>query len=83
MIKEELSKVSSDGFDVLIYAPKGREIARKTFNRDLGIIDGISIIGTKRIVEPMSDEALKKSIYLEIDDAFSRGIRELVLFPGN
>jgi cobalt-precorrin-5B (C1)-methyltransferase len=83
MIKDELLKVSNCGFNVLIYAPKGREIAKKTFNSGLGIIDGISIIGTKGIVEPMSDEALKKSIYIEIDDAYQKGMREIVLFLGN
>ncbi|MBZ9687082.1 cobalt-precorrin-5B (C(1))-methyltransferase CbiD [Clostridium estertheticum] len=83
MIADELLKVSNCGFNVLIYAPRGREIAKKTFNSNLGIIDGISIIGTKGIVEPMSDEALKKSIYIEIDDAYDKGMREIVLFLGN
>ena len=83
MIQDELLKVSSCGFNVLIYAPRGREIAKKTFNSGLGIIDGISIIGTKGIVEPMSDEALKKSIYIEIDDAYDKGMKEIVLFLGN
>jgi len=83
MITDELSKLSNYGFDVLIYAPRGKEIAKKTFNSNLGIIDGISIIGTKGIVEPMSDYALKKCIYIEIDDAYDKGIREIVLFLGN
>jgi len=83
MITEELLKVSNCGFNVLIYAPRGKELAKKTFNSNLGIIDGISIIGTKGIVEPMSDEALKKSIYIEIDDAYDKGMREIVLFLGN
>jgi cobalt-precorrin-5B (C1)-methyltransferase len=83
MIIAELSKISKIGFNVLIYAPAGREIAKKTFNANLGIMEGISIIGTKGIVEPMSEEALKKSIYIEIDEVYERGIRELVLFPGN
>ena len=83
MITDELLKVSNCGFNVLIYAPRGKEIAKKTFNSNLGIIDGISIIGTKGIVEPMSEDALKKSVYIEIDDAYQRGIREIVLFLGN
>lgn len=83
MIAEEVSKVSNCGFNVLIYAPRGREIAKKTFNSNIGIIDGISIIGTKGIVEPMSEDALKRSIYIEIDDAYHRGMREIVLFLGN
>ncbi|MGH4139114.1 cobalt-precorrin-5B (C(1))-methyltransferase CbiD [Clostridium sp.] len=83
MITDELLKVSNCGFNVLIYAPEGKEISKKTFNSNLGIIGGISIVGTKGIVEPMSDEALKKSIYIEIDDAYDKGQREIVLFLGN
>jgi cobalt-precorrin-5B (C1)-methyltransferase len=83
MITDELLKVSNCGFNVLIYAPRGKEIAKKTFNSNLGIIGGISIIGTKGIVEPMSEDALKKSIYIEIDDAYERGNKEIVLFLGN
>lgn len=83
MIKEELQKISNCGFDVLIYSPEGVEIAKKTFNSNIGILGGISIIGTKGIVEPMSEDALKKTMYLEIDTAFDKGNKELVLFLGN
>ncbi|HWQ30630.1 MAG TPA: cobalt-precorrin-5B (C(1))-methyltransferase CbiD [Negativicutes bacterium] len=83
MIREELNKVSETGCDVLIYAPGGREAAKRTFNENIGIIGGISIIGTSGIVEPMSEDALKKTIYLEVDSAFEEGEKELVLFPGN
>lgn len=83
MIAEEVAKVSDCGFDVLIYVPEGAEIAKKTFNANLGIQGGISIIGTSGIVEPMSDEALKKTIYLEIDAALEEGAKEFVFFPGN
>lgn len=83
MIKEELAEISPDGFDVVIYAPKGAEIAKRTFNENIGIVGGISIIGTSGIVEPMSEDALKKTIYLEIDSARDSGADELILFPGN
>ncbi len=75
--------LSEVGFDILIYAPMGKEIAKKTFNPNIGIVGGISIIGTKGIVEPMSEEALKKTIFLEIDSVYARGIDKLILFPGN
>jgi len=83
MIREELSGLLEGGFDVVIYAPEGRERARRTFNENIGIEGGISIIGTSGIVEPMSEEALKKTIYLEVDRAYEDGEEELVLFPGN
>ncbi len=84
MIKDELSKVSSSGYDVIIYAPFGRDIAKKTYNKNIGIENGISIIGTKGIVYPMSEDALKKTIYLEIDTIVEKyGNSNIVFVPGN
>jgi len=83
MIEKEIREISSDGFDVLIYAPKGAQIAKKTFNPNLGIEGGISILGTSGIVEPMSDKALLKTIYLEMDLQYQDGCREITIFPGN
>lgn len=83
MIEREIREISSDGFDVLIYAPKGAQIAKKTFNPNLGIEGGISIIGTSGIVEPMSEKALLETIYLEMDLLYDEGCREVILFPGN
>lgn len=83
MIHDEIRKVSDGGFDVVIYAPRGMEIGKKTFNENIGIEGGISIIGTSGIVEPMSEEALLKTIYLEIDSIYNDDFREIILFPGN
>lgn len=83
MIANEVAIIADCGFDVTIYAPAGVEIAKRTFNANIGIHGGISIIGTSGIVEPMSDEALKKTIYIEIDSAIEGGAEEFVLFPGN
>lgn len=84
MIKKEVREVSPKGYDVLIYAPEGEEIAKKTFNENIGIRGGISIIGTKGIVYPMSEEALLKTIYLEVDMiAGEYGLEHIVLVPGN
>ena len=88
MIRENVEQVvrAADyhgGLDVVISAPGGEEIARKTFNPRLGIEGGISILGTSGIVEPMSEEALVGSIQVEIRQKVASGARYLLVTPGN
>jgi cobalt-precorrin-5B (C1)-methyltransferase len=83
MITEALSKIADCGWDVEISAPQGKQIAEKTLNAKIGIVDGISIIGTTGIVEPMSNEALKQTIYLEIDDIAQQGYPTILFHLGN
>ncbi|MEK7822409.1 MAG: cobalt-precorrin-5B (C(1))-methyltransferase CbiD, partial [Planctomycetota bacterium] len=71
------------GLEVTISVPGGEELARKTFNPRLGILGGISIIGTTGIVRPMSQEALKDSITACLDVARALGHETTVLVPGN
>lgn len=88
MISRELDNVRSDydyggGFSVIISAPFGEEIARRTFNPRLGIIGGISILGTSGIVEPMSDRAVIDTVKTELNLRRANGDKYLLLTPGN
>ncbi len=84
MIEKELLELSKGGYDVIIYAPEGELVGKKTFNKNIGIEGGISIIGSKGIVYPMSEEALLKTIYMEMDMIEkTHGKENIVLVPGN
>lgn len=88
MIAKELQNVKDEysyegGFSVIIFAPEGEEIAKRTFNKRLGILGGISILGTSGIVEPMSDSAIIQTIKAEIDIHKANNEKYLVITPGN
>jgi cobalt-precorrin-5B (C1)-methyltransferase len=68
---------------VTISIPEGVEIARKTMNPKLGIVGGISVLGTTGIARSMSSEAYKNSIVTQIDVAIASDIDDLVFVPGN
>ena len=71
------------GADIEIFAPEGEERAQKTYNARLGILGGISIIGTTGIVTPMSEESWKRSLSLELEIKRAAGLERVVLVPGN
>ena len=73
----------SKGLLVTISIPEGVEIAKKTFNPRLGIIGGLSVLGTSGIVEPMSEKALIETMYVEMRAQKARGNKHLLVFFGN
>lgn len=88
MIRENVEEVCRltdyhGGLSVVISAPEGAALARKTFNPRLGIVGGISILGTTGIVEPMSEQALVDTIRVELRQRRENGARYVLLTPGN
>jgi cobalt-precorrin-5B (C1)-methyltransferase len=79
MVQEELQ---GGGAIVTISVPGGEEMAKQTLNARLGLVGGISILGTTGIVKPYSTAAYKASVVQGIDVARNRGIDELVLTTG-
>ena len=73
----------SEDLLVTVEIPEGRELAEKTFNPKLGIVGGLSVLGTTGIVEPMSEAALVATIRLEIHMKAVEGRSYLVITPGN
>ena len=70
------------GAVVTISVPGGENLAKRTLNPTLGIVGGLSIIGTTGIVEPMSEEAFKNSLKPQISVAKALGFSSIVLVPG-
>ena len=88
MIEKELENLRKEygyegGFSVLIEIPLGESLAAKTFNPQLGIIGGLSVIGTSGIVDPMSTQALLDTIDTEFKMYAAEGEKEIILTPGN
>ena len=87
-IKEEVQKIIDEthfpnGLDVIISAPMGEEIAKRTFNPKLGIVGGISILGTKGIVVPMSEDAIIDTIKTEMRMHLACKEVDCLFTPGN
>ncbi len=68
--------------EVTISVSEGEALAKKTLNHRLGIIGGISILGTTGIVKPLSDEAWTATVSSSMDVARAMGREEVVLSTG-
>ncbi len=71
------------GLEITISCLDGEIIAKKTFNQKLGIIGGISILGTTGIVEPLSLAAYEASVELYVRSACAARPESLAFLPGN
>jgi cobalt-precorrin-5B (C1)-methyltransferase len=74
--------LTSADIDITISVENGRELAKKTFNERVGVVDGISIIGTSGIVSPLSNEAFIQSIGRELEVARAIGCTAIGLASG-
>ena len=88
MIRENLEEIlaitdQNCGLSVVISVPEGERLAKQTFNPRLGIVGGISILGTTGIVEPMSEKALVDTIRVELNQRKVGGDEYVLLTPGN
>jgi cobalt-precorrin-5B (C1)-methyltransferase len=78
----ELSGNKDQGFDLIIGCVNGEAIAKKTFNPKLGIVGGISILGTSGIVEPLSLASWIASIEVYVRVALGNDATSIALLPG-
>ncbi|CAN2527246.1 cobalt-precorrin-5B (C(1))-methyltransferase [Burkholderia pseudomallei] len=88
MMTEHLAALAAEhgyagGFDVAIGVENGEALARKTMNPRLGIVGGLSILGTTGIVRPFSCSAYIASIHQGIDVARANGVTHIAACTGN
>lgn len=88
MITKEVLEVCriadyKDGLAVEIFVPEGEQLAKQTFNPRLGIMGGISILGSSGIVEPMSSQAILDTIRVELRQRRAEGYEYVAVAPGN
>ncbi len=68
--------------DITISIPDGEELAKKTLNRRLGVVGGLSVLGTTGIVRPISADAWTATIATSMDVAKEAGLKEIILSTG-
>ena len=88
MIRENVLEICRQfGYEgdlkVVLFVPEGEALAKKTFNPRLGILGGISILGTSGIVEPMSSQAILDTIRVELNQRRVQGFHYAAITPGN
>lgn len=82
-VREALEAAGTQGeVQVLIEVENGERMARKTMNARLGILGGISILGTRGTVKPFSNQAYRATITVSMDVAASEGLPTVALSTG-
>ena len=82
-IRRAVREISDEGLRIIIAIPGGEELAAKTFNPRLGVIGGLSILGTQGRVRPFSCPALRESLKCALNVAWAAGIKDPVFVPGH
>lgn len=83
MILAALAEVTDRPVVVTFSVPGGERMAERTTNSRLGIVGGISILGTTGIVKPFSTAAYRASVVQQIDVAGAQGLRRMILCTGS
>jgi cobalt-precorrin-5B (C1)-methyltransferase len=82
MIEQAVREVTPAPLDITFSVPGGQQMAAKTTNARLGILGGISILGTTGIVRPFSTAAFRASVVQQIDVAAAAGLTRIALCTG-
>lgn len=79
-IREVIGEMSAT---VTVSAPGGAELAKRTFNPKLGIVGGISILGTTGVVKPLNEQSIFDSLTLELETHAAEERETLLFTPGS
>ncbi len=89
MIRDAVAEVFQESvqeqkhiLEITICIPKGEELATKTLNHRLGIVGGLSVLGTTGIVRPVSAAAWTATISASMDVAKEAGLQDIILSTG-
>ncbi len=83
MIEKAVREITHEPLTIAVSIDGGAKLAAKTFNPRLGIVGGLSVLGTTGIVRPYSHPAIKESLKCLLDVALATGIESPVFTAGN